>query len=397
MESTVSTGTGPLTFRQTLVIFIGLQLGQVMSSIDGTIVATALPTIADDIGGFSRVDLGGDAPTRSRWSRRCRSTGSSATSTAGDACCSSPSASSSSVRWPAGRRRRWTSCWRLGSSRASAAAVSAPSPWRRSPTSSRPGSSAGGSGYQGVIFAVASAVGPIVGGLFVEHLSWRWAFLINLPIGAGGGDDRRRPACGSPTAASRTPSTAPAPPCSPRAWRSSCCSRPSAAMRSRGGRRAPSPLIAPGRAARRAVRAPRAPRPEPVLPLALFAQPGAAGVPPASTSPAGCCSGAGSSSSPSSCSRCADVSPTRSGLVLMPLMFGAAFGTLVTGRLVARTGRYRAWPIAGRCAHDRRDGSCWRRSTSSSSVLAVALSALAARHRRRVRACSRRCSPPRTA
>jgi MFS family permease len=42
-----------------------------------------------------------------------------------------------------------------------------------------------------------------------------------------------------------------------------------------------------------------------------------------------------------------EVSPTRSGLVLMPLMFGAALGTLVTGRLVARTGRYRMWPITG--------------------------------------------------
>jgi hypothetical protein len=39
---------------RTLLVFVGLQLGQVMSSIDGTIVATALPTIAGDIGGFSR-------------------------------------------------------------------------------------------------------------------------------------------------------------------------------------------------------------------------------------------------------------------------------------------------------------------------------------------------------
>ena len=57
----------------------------------------------------------------------------------------SRSASSSSGRWPAGWRRRWTSCWRLGSSRASAAAVSAPSRWRRSRTSSRLDSSDAGS------------------------------------------------------------------------------------------------------------------------------------------------------------------------------------------------------------------------------------------------------------
>jgi MFS family permease len=41
------------------------------------------------------------------------------------------------------------------------------------------------------------------------------------------------------------------------------------------------------------------------------------------------------------------LSPTRSGLLLTPLMFGAAFGTLVSGRRVARSGSYRIWPIAG--------------------------------------------------
>jgi EmrB/QacA subfamily drug resistance transporter len=32
--------------------------------------------------------------------------------------------------------------------------------------------------------AVAPALGPIVGGFLVQHASWRWVFLINLPIGA---------------------------------------------------------------------------------------------------------------------------------------------------------------------------------------------------------------------
>src|ERR1700726_1055415 len=30
--------------------------------------------------------------------------------------------------------------------------------------------------------AVAPAIGPIIGGLLVEHASWRWVFLINIPI-----------------------------------------------------------------------------------------------------------------------------------------------------------------------------------------------------------------------
>jgi MFS family permease len=38
-------------------------------------------------------------------------------------------------------------------------------------------------GYITATFAVVTVAGPLIGGLLVQHASWRWVFYVNLPIG----------------------------------------------------------------------------------------------------------------------------------------------------------------------------------------------------------------------
>jgi EmrB/QacA subfamily drug resistance transporter len=172
-------GVNPKALHRAL---LGLMLGVLLAALDGTIVAVALPTISGDLGHVEDTHwvvtaylLTATAATllygraSDLYGRKPMFLGAVGTFLLGSALCAAAQgmgalAAARAVQGLGG-----------GGLLSIALAVVAD----LVPVQKRPAYQ----GLFGAVFGLAGVLGPLIGGLVVDHASWRWLFLVNLPLG----------------------------------------------------------------------------------------------------------------------------------------------------------------------------------------------------------------------
>ncbi|MFJ2028704.1 MFS transporter [Streptosporangium sp. NPDC087985] len=200
-------------------------------------------------------------------------------------------------------------------------------------------------GFFGAVFAVSSVAGPLLGGLFVDHLSWHWVFYVNLPIGVLA---LAVVSSALPSGTERTRHTIDYLGMVFLGGAAACL----VLMTTWGGTVYPwgDPVVVGLGAASVALlvlwrRAERRAR-EPVLPLRLFRL-RAFNVASLIGFVVGFAMFGSLTYLPLFLQVVQGVSPTMSGIHLLPLMGGLLATSIASGQIITRTGRYKIFPILG--------------------------------------------------